>query len=347
MEDAITLHKFREESLNQGDAILLVGSNASSKLATTKDILFSIRYKFSQICCFSNEPVEWSPAEHTFRTSEYESVSTTICNLQRQKIATFRKSNEEIIASKESFGNSEMSDEELEEEHGFEMFTRNLNMIVVLKDFNESLLASELFQNRKLLRVAFLVSIDATESLSGVERCFEYVILFMGDYLSLTRFEFPVLYFGAVIARSLNNRKFVLICKISGQTQLERYFWYRPPSLPSLVEEEEREGQGREEEEEREGQGREEEEEREEEREEAREEERDEERKKQEQVAEKLLIFNCPLCRVQNSVFRSQPTVYNVETMCIFCLAEKAEVFNQQCGHVCLCWNCLCTIASQ
>ena len=52
------------------------------------------------------------------------------------------------------------------------------------------------------------------------------------------------------------------------------------------------------------------------------------------------ITFLCPICRVSNTVCLSQPNVYNVEVDCVVCNDAKAQVFNVNCGHVCLCWTC-------
>ncbi len=62
--------------------------------------------------------------------------------------------------------------------------------------------------------------------------------------------------------------------------------------------------------------------------------------KKGSSAASASISFQCPMCRTPNTVLLSQPNVYNVEVECVVCNDAKAQVFNVNCGHICLCWKC-------
>jgi hypothetical protein len=49
----------------------------------------------------------------------------------------------------------------------------------------------------------------------------------------------------------------------------------------------------------------------------------------------------CPICRVDNQIPSNQAQVYGTTEQCVVCMNEHANVFLPQCGHVCVCINCV------
>tara|TARA_B100001093_G_C26218739_1_gene755169 strand:- start:87 stop:563 length:477 start_codon:yes stop_codon:yes gene_type:complete len=50
--------------------------------------------------------------------------------------------------------------------------------------------------------------------------------------------------------------------------------------------------------------------------------------------------IDCPLCRASNEFYLSEPKVESTEK-CSICLEELSDVKFPNCGHVCVCSNCL------
>ena len=48
----------------------------------------------------------------------------------------------------------------------------------------------------------------------------------------------------------------------------------------------------------------------------------------------------CLKCNVVNQIDSFGASVQGIETKCLKCEKEKAEIYQPQCGHVCLCRNC-------
>src|SRR5437016_9120920 len=52
------------------------------------------------------------------------------------------------------------------------------------------------------------------------------------------------------------------------------------------------------------------------------------------------LLVKCPLCRAENKIDSSQKPVKGIETQCVVCKDNLAQLYFPQCGHVCVCQSC-------
>ena len=50
--------------------------------------------------------------------------------------------------------------------------------------------------------------------------------------------------------------------------------------------------------------------------------------------------LKCPLCRATISGNKIN-TIFGIENECNICMDKKVDVFFQECGHACVCLNCL------
>lgn len=51
-------------------------------------------------------------------------------------------------------------------------------------------------------------------------------------------------------------------------------------------------------------------------------------------------VTKCPICRTVNKIPKNRQKVFS-DSMCMICCDEKADVFLPQCGHLCMCSDCL------
>ena len=54
--------------------------------------------------------------------------------------------------------------------------------------------------------------------------------------------------------------------------------------------------------------------------------------------------LNCPICRTLNTIKIKQKKIKGLEETCCICIDNKVEVFLQECGHVCICYDCFISI---
>jgi len=50
--------------------------------------------------------------------------------------------------------------------------------------------------------------------------------------------------------------------------------------------------------------------------------------------------LNCPICRISNTIKIQQTKIRGLEETCCICMDKKVEIFLQECGHVCICYDC-------
>jgi hypothetical protein len=55
-------------------------------------------------------------------------------------------------------------------------------------------------------------------------------------------------------------------------------------------------------------------------------------------------VICCPICRTENRIKKDQQKIFGLEQKCAVCLDNSIEVFFPQCGHTCVCYNCLDTL---
>ena len=57
----------------------------------------------------------------------------------------------------------------------------------------------------------------------------------------------------------------------------------------------------------------------------------------------RTILLKCPICRTDNTILGTQPKLFGLseDNKCKVCLENPVEIFLPQCGHVCLCSNCM------
>lgn len=56
---------------------------------------------------------------------------------------------------------------------------------------------------------------------------------------------------------------------------------------------------------------------------------------------EKKYELKCPICKTKNTIGHKFQKVYGCDNTCCICLDNKVEIFLPNCGHVCMCLECL------
>lgn len=58
---------------------------------------------------------------------------------------------------------------------------------------------------------------------------------------------------------------------------------------------------------------------------------------------QRIIELDCPICRTHNSIPNSQPKLFGLsdDNKCKVCLENTVNIFLPQCGHACLCSECL------
>jgi hypothetical protein len=54
--------------------------------------------------------------------------------------------------------------------------------------------------------------------------------------------------------------------------------------------------------------------------------------------------LNCPICRTSNTIKIQQKRIRGLEETCCICMDKKVEIFLEECGHVCICYDCFINI---
>lgn len=67
------------------------------------------------------------------------------------------------------------------------------------------------------------------------------------------------------------------------------------------------------------------------------------ERHSEQDCPTRVIELDCPICRKHNSVPNSQPKLFGLsdDNKCKVCLENPVQIFLPQCGHACLCSDCL------
>lgn len=55
----------------------------------------------------------------------------------------------------------------------------------------------------------------------------------------------------------------------------------------------------------------------------------------------KLIDIKCPICKQINFINKNQQKIYGVSDTCVVCLTNTVNVFFPNCGHVCICSDCI------
>jgi len=56
--------------------------------------------------------------------------------------------------------------------------------------------------------------------------------------------------------------------------------------------------------------------------------------------SEDKIFITCPLCKKENTILSTQQRAF-VDSDCCVCMERKADVFFPNCGHICICNNCM------
>lgn len=52
-------------------------------------------------------------------------------------------------------------------------------------------------------------------------------------------------------------------------------------------------------------------------------------------------IIKCPICRIENIIKYNQKKITGLEEKCSICFDNNIEIYFPNCGHTCICFNCL------
>lgn len=55
----------------------------------------------------------------------------------------------------------------------------------------------------------------------------------------------------------------------------------------------------------------------------------------------KNIEVKCPLCKKENQIPKTQNKIFGLSDSCVVCMNNTVDVFLPNCGHACLCQNCL------
>lgn len=55
----------------------------------------------------------------------------------------------------------------------------------------------------------------------------------------------------------------------------------------------------------------------------------------------KIKEIKCPICRTKNKIPLNQKKVTGIDIECSICLNNKVEIYLNNCGHICICNDCL------
>jgi hypothetical protein len=55
----------------------------------------------------------------------------------------------------------------------------------------------------------------------------------------------------------------------------------------------------------------------------------------------KIIEIKCPICRTLNNIPRNQMKVKGIDVDCSICFDKKVEIYMNNCGHLCICYDCL------
>ena len=58
-------------------------------------------------------------------------------------------------------------------------------------------------------------------------------------------------------------------------------------------------------------------------------------------ILDKEYKLECPICKKENTIKHTFQKIYGCNNTCCICLDKNVEVFLPNCGHVCLCLECL------
>lgn len=55
--------------------------------------------------------------------------------------------------------------------------------------------------------------------------------------------------------------------------------------------------------------------------------------------------FKCPVCRTPNTLTCFQTKVSGSNDRCVICLEKNVQIYNPNCGHICMCESCMHTLS--
>ena len=53
------------------------------------------------------------------------------------------------------------------------------------------------------------------------------------------------------------------------------------------------------------------------------------------------IIIECPICRKENTFDKNQTKIYGLQEKCKVCLDNSIEIYLPNCGHACMCMDCV------
>ena len=57
-----------------------------------------------------------------------------------------------------------------------------------------------------------------------------------------------------------------------------------------------------------------------------------------------VITIKCPICRINNNIKFDQKKIYGLTDTCSVCLTNNVEIYLPDCGHCCLCHECMMKI---